>query len=70
MKGICAVGEGWRGGVRGAGRGSYGHCLVRVPPELVLEVGVVRVPPLPMEEVGLLRVPPDPTWEVVWLMAR
>ena len=47
----------------------YGHWLVRVPPELILEVGEVRVPPLPMEEVGLLRVPPDPTWGV-WLTAQ
>jgi hypothetical protein len=36
--------------------------LVRVPPELILEVGEVRVPPLPMEEVGLPSLPPDPTW--------
>ena len=56
-----------RGG--GIGRGSYGHWLVRVPPELVLEVGEVRVPPLPMKEVGLPSLPPDPTWEV-WVMAQ
>ena len=43
--------------------------MVRVPPELVLEVGEVRVPPLPMEEVALRSLPPDPTWEV-WLMAQ
>jgi len=48
----------------------YGHWLVRVPPELVLEVGEVRVPPLPMEGVGLPSVPPPgPTWEV-WLTAQ
>ena len=68
-EGDLSYGEGWRGGAGRAGRGSYGHWLVRVPPELVLEVGAVRVPPLPMEGVGLLRVPPDPTWEV-WLTAQ
>ena len=70
MREICAVGEGWRGRAGGAGRGSYGHWLVRVPPELVVGVGEVRVPPLPMEGVGLLSVPPPgPTWEV-WLTAQ
>ena len=70
VKGIYAVGEGWRGRAGGGiGRGGYGHWLERVPPELVLEVGEERVPPLPMEGVGLLRVPPDPTWEV-WLTAQ
>jgi len=75
--------EAWEGGFvvwekdggveRGVqGGGDYGHWLVRVPPELVLVLGVggvVRVPPLPMEEVALLRVPPVPTWEV-WLTAQ
>ena len=70
MKGICAVGEGWRGRAGGAGRRGYRHWLVRVPPELVLEVGAVRVPPLPMEEVALRSLPPDPTWGVVWLTAQ
>ena len=69
-KGICAVGEGWRGRAgSGIGRVSYGHWLVRVPPELVLEVGAVRVPPLPMEGVALRSLPPDPTREV-WLTAQ
>ena len=70
MKGICAVGEGWRGRAGGAGRRGYGHWSVRVPPELVVGVGgVVRVPPLPMEEVALRSLPPDPTREV-WLTAQ
>ena len=53
----------------GIGRRGYGHWLVRVPPELVLEVGEVRVPPLPMEEVAPRSLPPDPTREV-WLTAQ
>ena len=71
-KGICAVGEGWKGKGRaggGIGRRGYGHWLVRVPPELVLEVGEVSLPPLPMEGVALPSLPPDPTWEV-WLTAQ
>ena len=63
------MGEGCRGKAGGAGRRGYGHCLVRVPPELILGVGEVRMPPLPMEGVGLLRVPPDLTREV-WLTAQ
>ena len=62
MKGDLSYGAGWKGREGGGiGRRSYGHWLVRVPPELVLGLGEVRVPPLPMEEVALLRVPPDPT---------
>jgi hypothetical protein len=69
-KGDLSYGAGWKGRAGGAGRRGYGHWLVKVPPELVLEVGEAMVPPLPMEEVGLPRVPPDPTWEVVWPKAQ
>ena len=68
-EGDLSYGAGWKGRAGGAGRRGYGHWLVRVPPELILEVGAVRVPPLPMEEVGLPSVPPDPTREV-WLTAQ
>ena len=60
-KGVCRMGEGWRGRAGSAGRSGYGHWLVRVPPELTLEVGEVRVPPLRMGEMGLPSLPPDPT---------
>jgi hypothetical protein len=61
-RGICRMGEGWRGRAEGGiRRGSYGHWLVRVPPKLILEVGEVSLPPLPMEGVALPSLPPDPT---------
>jgi len=70
VRGICAVGEGWRGRAGGViGRGSYGHWLVRVPPELVVGVGEVSLPPLRMEGVALPSLPPDPAREV-WLMEQ
>ena len=69
MRGDLLYGAGWKGRAGSAGRRSYGHRLVRVPPELVVEVGEVRVPPLLMEGLGLPRMPPDPTWEV-WLTAQ
>ena len=56
MKGIYRMGEGWRGRAGCAGRRGYGHWLVRVPPELVLEVGEGRVAGMMVSEGGEVRI--------------